>query len=259
MTIKAPNVLIASFFIFIGCAYGQPLIVEDRMYLKVSSDVVKLEQDIYHPKFPGKKLERFIKWEYEYKNGLPIAERSFTTKNTLWTEKKFVYNEDWKLIKDSCWDPSYPGFDYYTKYEYNTKGQLSKVIQIDKTSGKISRADTYKKYKKETSYHKVSEFFGDDGIIKYTSVFEDGLKRLVIHTKGYPPVMYEYDSTRRLQSINSWKFYYKIDGKGNPIASVQIERGMRIYNFIRLTYTDGTVTGSLEPDEAFIQEWDNKN
>lgn len=258
MTVKVVSVWIGLFFFFKSCAWGQPLITEDRMYFKISGDVVKLEQDIYLPKFPGKMLERFIKWEYEYNNGLLVAERSFTTKETLWTEMKFEYSEDGKLLKDSCWDPSYPNFDYYTKYEYNNDGQLSKATQINKASGKKSRVDTYRKYKKETSYQKLSEFFGDDGVIKYTSVFEDGLKRMVIHSKGFLPLKYEYDSTGRLVSINNRKFYYKLDEKGNAIASVQIERGMRIYNFIRLTYADGTVSGSLEPDETFITEWDNK-
>ncbi len=245
--------------LFVACSvYGQPLITEDRMFLTVSADIVKLEQDIYLPVFPGKEPKRFIRWEYEYRNGLLTAERSFpAVKESLWTEQKFEYNADGKLIKDSCSDPSYPGFDFYTKYEYNTEKLLVKAIQINKASGKISRMDTYKKYKKETSYHKVSEFFGDDGVIKYTSVFEHGLKRMVIHTKGFPPVKYEYDSAGRLLSVNNRKFYYKFDKRGNAIASVAIERGMRIYNFIRLTYADGTVTGSLEPDKEFIRMWDN--
>lgn len=34
--------------------HGQPLISEDRMYLKVSPAVIRLEQDIYQPNFPEK-------------------------------------------------------------------------------------------------------------------------------------------------------------------------------------------------------------
>lgn len=258
MTVKVVSVWIDLFFFFNSCAWGQPRVAEDRMYLRIAPDVVKLEQDIYLPKFPGKKLERLVKWEYEYKNGLLVSERSFTPKETLWTEMKFEYSEDGKLLKDSCWVPSYPAFDFYTNYEYNINGQLSKATQINKASGKKSRVDTYSKYKKGASYHKLSQFFGDDGVINYTSVFEDGLKRMVIHSKGFPPLKYEYDSTGRLLSINSRKFNYKLDKKGNAIASVQIERGMRIYNFIRLTYADGTVCGGIKPDETFIDEWDNK-
>lgn len=59
-------------------------------------------------------------------------------------------------------------------------------------------------------------------------------------------------------SRNTSKYFYKMDERGNAIATVQLERGMTIYNFIRITYTDGTVTGSLDPDKNFIHEWDNR-
>jgi hypothetical protein len=251
-------VVFFSVFIHVEQAFSQPVIVEDRNYLKMSADVVKLEQEIYHPKYPGKQLDLFIKWEYVYKNGLLVSEKSFTTRKSLWTEKKYVYNEVGKLVKDSCWDPSYPPYNYYTVYDYNKDGLLTKAIQIGSLSGKVGRIDTYNKYKQVGNYQKASTFFGDDQTIKYTSVVEGGLKREVIHSKEFLPVKYTYDAAGRLLSINNRKFYYKLDAKGNPIASVQIERGMRIYHFMRLTYADGSVSGTLEPDEEFINKWDKQ-
>ncbi|WP_290790815.1 hypothetical protein [Flavihumibacter sp. UBA7668] len=251
-------VVIFSVVFHVEQAFAQPIIVEDRNYLKVSADVVKLEQDIYHPKFPGKQLDFFTKWEYVYKNGLPESERSFTARKSLWTEKNYFYNDQGKLIKDSCWDPSFTQFNNYTIYEYNKDGLLAKAIQTGSLSGKIGRIDTYSKYKQVGTYQITSTFYGDDQIVKYTSVYEDGLKRMVIHSKGFLPVKYTYDADGRLLTLNNRKFYYKLDTKGNPIASVQIERGMRIYHFMRLTYSDGSITGTLEPDVEFINNWDKQ-
>lgn len=248
-------IFVTLLLVFAGTLYSQPLITEDRKFLKVSTDVIKQEHDFYLPALPGKQITRFVKWEYEYKNGRPTAERSFTAGNKLWTEQWFEYNQEGWLIKDSAYDPSFPKFDYTSNYEYDDKGRLSKVTWVNKMSGKTDRVDSYKKYKGENTYQKLSEFFGDDTKIKYTSVFENGLKQKVIHQNGFPPVVYEYDSTGLLTAINSKKYFYKLDERGNPVAAVAIERGMRTYHFIRLTYADGLITGSLVPDEAFMQKW----
>lgn len=246
-----------------GNLYGQPSIPEDRMYLTVSPDVAKLEQDIYLPNFPGKERILFIRWVYDYSKGLLMAERAFMPSDftRLETEKLFKYNSEGKLIRDSTHNPSVPVNDSHTIYEFNSKGILIETTQLNTTSQQVYRIDTYKKYRSETSYEKVSQFFGDDNkkTIQYTSVYENGFKKMVIYGKGFPPVQYEYDSDGRLIMKNSRKYFYKLDERGNAIATVQIERGMRIYNFIRITYTDGAVTGSLDPDTAFIQKWDNQN
>jgi hypothetical protein len=89
-------------------------------------------------------------------------------------------------------------------------------------------------------------------------VFEGGLKRKIIYKGGFAPASYTYDSTGMLTAINNRKIFYKKDERGNPVATVAIERGRKMYDFIRLTYADGLVTGSLEPDEIFMREWDNK-
>jgi hypothetical protein len=258
MKICVTGLLITAMLIT-SSSYGQPLITEDRKYINVSADVAKMEHDIYLPNLSGNKPRRFIRWEYEYKNNKLSAERSFSAvKEKLWTEQKFEYTEDGKLVKDSCSDPSYPKFDYYTLYDYGSNGLLAKVTQINKVSGKVERVDTYRKYRDTNNYELITKISGDDMTIKYTSVFENGLKKMVIHSNGYLPVKYEYDTAGRLIQKNNRKYFYKLDEKGNAIASVEIERGLRTYNFIRLTYTDGTVTGSLEPDEAFIRKFENE-
>ncbi len=242
--------------------YGQPIIPEDRMFLKVSKDVVKLEKDIYLPGLNGEQPYHFIRWEYTYSNGLLTAERSYAARklSVIGTEKKLVYNTDGKLIKDSCSDLSLPRLDYYTIYEYNDKGQPLKVTQLGKVKNERIRVDSYKEYKDEGNYQRVSQFFGDEGetTVQYTSVYEGGLKRKVLYKGGFAQVNYSYDSTGMLTAINNRKIFYKLDERGNPVATVAIERGRRMYDFIRLTYADGLVTGSLEPDEAFILKWDNE-
>jgi hypothetical protein len=259
MKTKVIKLLIAAIFVSVSSVFAQPLIIEDRRYVKVSADVVSMEQDIYLPSLRGSKPKRFIRWEYQYKNKQVLTERSFSAaKGTLWTEQKFAYTDDGKLVKDSCYDPSYPKFDYYTVYEYGKNGLLEKVTTTNRLSGKVDRVDTYKKYKDAYNYECVTKIYGDDIEFKYTSVFENGLKRKVIHTKEYIPVTYEYDTAGRLIAKNSRKYFYKLDKKGNAIAAVEIERGMKTYNFMRLTYADGTVTGSLEPDEEFISKWDSE-
>lgn len=243
--------------------YGQPVIPEDRMYLKVSPDVVKLEQDIYLPNFPGKEPTHFIRWIYDYTHGLLIAERAFSSADLarMDVEKLFEYDRDDKVIKDNSHNPSLPELNSQTTYEYNAKGMLIKATQVNTTTKEVHRVDTYRKYKDQTSYEMISQFFGDDNkkTVKYTSVYENGLKQTVIYDNGFPSVRYEYDSTGKLIVRNTRKYFYKLDERGNAIATVQIERGMRIYNFIRITYADGIVTGSLEPDKDFIQQWDNRN
>lgn len=241
--------------------YGQPMIPEDRMFLKVSPDVVKLEQDIYHPTFPGKEPTHFIRWVYSYSQGLLVVERAFSAQDLgiAQTEKIFEYNAEGRLIKDSTIHSSLPQLNSCTTYEYDAKGMLIKATERNTTSIEVHRVDTYLKYKHRTTYEKTSQFFGDNGktTVKYTSIYKNGLKQLV-YSNGFAPVQYEYDSTGNLIARNARQYFYKLDNAGNANATVQIERGFRIYNFIRITYVDGTVTGSLEPDKDFIQEWDNQ-
>lgn len=254
------------FFVFVfslsSSLYGQPLIPEDRAYLKVGDDVAKLEQDIYHPSFPGTEPTHFIRWVYEYAGGLLMAERAFLSSDLtrMDTEKLFEYNKEGKITSNHTRHASLPELNSLTTYEYNSEGRLIKVTQSNTISKEVYRLDTYQKYKDQTSYEQTSQFFGDDNkkTVKYTSVYKNGLKQSVIFKDGYPPVYYQYDTTGNLIARNARKLFYKQDERGNAIATVQLERGMRIYNFIRITYTDGTVTGSLEPDKVFIQEWDNR-
>lgn len=256
------RILFVIVLFFSGELYAQPLIPEDRKFIKLSADVVKMEKDIYMPGFNGSKPSHFIRWEFTYSNGRLITERSFMARrlSVISSERKLEYDQEGKVIKDSTSDPSLPQLDYYTSYEYNDKGQLLKAIETSKVNKKLIRVDTYKKYKDEGNYQKVSQFFGDEGkeTVQYTSVFEGGLKRKVIYKGGFAPVSYTYDATGILTAINDRKFFYKRDERGNPVAIVAIERGMRMYDFIRLTYADGLVTGSLEPDKLFMQEWDKK-
>ncbi|MBN8650590.1 MAG: hypothetical protein J0L67_04145 [Cytophagales bacterium] len=242
--------------------YGQPIIPEDRMYLKVSPDVIKLEQDIYHPNFPGKKPAHFIRWMYSYSNGLLIAERAFPASDLtqLETEKLYEYTDAGKLIRDSTGYVLLPQLNSYSTYEYNSKGRVTKVVEMNSHSHAIIRVDTYGKYASANDYSKVSQFFGDDHkkSIRYTSLYERGQKQAILFENGFSTQYYKYDSVGRLVEKNNRTYFYKLDDRGNAIAVVQIERGMRIYNFIRNTYVDGTVTGSLELDENFIQEWDNQ-
>lgn len=242
--------------------YGQPIIPEDRMYLKVSPDVIKLEQDIYHPNFPGKKPAHFIRWVYSYSNGLLIAERAFPASDLtqLETEKLFEYTDAGTLIRDSTRHLSLPQLNSNSTYEYNSKDILTKVVEMNTGSRAVIRLDTYGKYKRVNDYSKVSQFFDDNHkkSVRYTSLYERGQKQVIFFENGFAPQYYRYDSAGRLVQKNSRSYFYKLDERGNAIAVVQIERGMRIYNFIRNTYVDGTVTGSLDMDENFIQEWDQR-
>ena len=245
-----------------GYTYGQSLNTDDRMFLKISADIVKLEQDIYLPKLAGNTFKPFVRWEYEYKNGLLTTERSYDFKRAgavLWTERKIEY-KDGKRVADSVNDILFPTTSYYTTYTYNKKGWLVETSQVDKTSKKISRIDLYKNYRDETSYKKSSQFYGEDNkkTRSYISVFENGLKRSVVYSRDFLAVKYEYDSSGMLTARGSRKYFYKLDKRGNPIACVGIENGMRMYDFMQLTYADGLVTGSLVPDAQFMEQWDAK-
>lgn len=242
--------------------YGQPSIPEDRMYLKISPDFAKLEQNIYLPNFPGHEPTHFIQWIYVYKHGLLISEKAFLAYDLtrLDTERIFKYNSQGKIVKDSSYYPSLPELNTYTTYAYNAKGMLIQATKRKTSNEEVQRIDNYQKYKDEGTYEMTCQFFGDDNkkTVKYSSIYKNGLKQTIIFSNGFAPTHYEYDLAGKLIVRNSRKYFYKLDERGNAIATVEIERGMRIYNFMRITYADGTVTGNLEPDKDFIQEWDNR-
>jgi hypothetical protein len=262
MTITTNKLLFVVAIAFAGDALGQPSITEDRMYLHISSDIVKSEQDIYLPNLSAGEPVHFIRWVYEYRNGLLISETALSAPD--WTridaKKIFEYDEEGRIVKDSTYHPSLPRLNSQTTYEYNSKGQLLKAVEVNATTNEVYRLDTYSKYTTTTSYQKASQFFGDDNkkTIKYVSVYENGFKQQVIYAKQFAPINYQYDAAGRLVAKDGKKYFYKIDDRGNAVATVQIQYGIRIYNFFRNTYADGTITGSLEPDKDFIQEWDNQ-
>lgn len=253
------KILAFVFFISTIRAYSQPIIAEDRMYVKISADLIKLEQDIYFPAAAGKRPSYLISWQYDFLRGKLQAERSFTAgRASVYTsEKKYVY-QNGQLIKDSMYTPAGTVFGSCTNYRYNEKGWLMEAIQVSTQSGEMIRKDRFK-YRTATSYVKVSQFFGDDQqpTIRYTSHYKDGFKIKVEYTGGLPSVNYVYDENGFLIEKNNKHFYYKLDLRGNPVASVAIEKGMYKFEFMRLTYADGTVTGALTPDEAFIRQWSN--
>jgi hypothetical protein len=139
---------------FSGELYAQPVIPEDRQYVKLTADVVKMEKDIYLHGFNGSKPHHFMRWEYTYSNGRLITERSFAVRrlSVVATEKNMAYDRDGKLVKDSFSDRSLPQLDYYTSYEYNDKGQPFKTTGISKLKKEQIQVDTYKKYKDEGNY-----------------------------------------------------------------------------------------------------------
>lgn len=259
---KLKQLFVILFLLATGLTHAQANIAEDRMYFKISPDVVKVEQDIYLPKLSRDKPRHLIRWVYDYRGGLLITERSYTSPNaTLGTSEKIIrYNKAGKIIKDSLFTEQGSQFGSYTEYEYDNKAFLKKAVQKFTNSKETIRIDTYSKYKGEKTYEKFSQFFDDDNnkSVAYTSVFEEGIKRSVIFKNDYPPILYRYDDSGLLVTKGNRKFFYKTDERGNPTASVAIENGMRIYNFFRLTYADGLVTGSLAPDEEFVKKWDNE-
>lgn len=250
---------ILAFVFFFGTirVHSQPIIAEDRMYLKISTDVIKLEQDIYLPAAAGMRPGHLISWQYDFLQGNLQAERSFTAGRTsvYTSEKKFIYQNS-QLLKDSMYTPAGTVFGSYTSYRYNEKGWLVEAVQVSTRSGEMIRKDKFK-YRSATSYEKVSQFFGDDQepTIRYTSHYKDGFKIRVDNTGIFPSINYVYDEKGFLIEKNNKRFYYKLDQRGNPVASVAIAKGMYKFEFMRLTYADGTVTGSLTPDEAFIRQW----
>jgi hypothetical protein len=248
----------AFFFLFTN-GYAQPPVTEDRMYIKFSPDVVKVEWDIYLPTLSGDKPRPFITWEYGYRSGLLISTKSISAANKkLWTEQYFEYDSTGKLIKDSSSDLSFPKFDSYTLYQYNKAGLLTKSTNFDRLTGNVERTDKYNSYNGSDNYKRVTEIFGDDFNIKYTSTIKNGLKISIAFKGAYLPITYSYDSIGRLVIKNSRRYFYKLDSKGNPIASVEIESMGKVFNFMRITYADGTITGSLKTDEEFINEWSTK-
>lgn len=259
MLLTMNKILVLIFLISAVDAGSQPLITEDRMYLKVSADVMKVEQDIYLPASAGMLPRYLISWQYDFLQGKLQAERSYTAgRASVYTsEKKYIYQSG-QLIKDSMYTPAGTVFGSYTNYRYNENGRLVEATQISTTSGEMIRKDHFK-YDSATSYEKISQFFGDDQqpTARYTSFYSDGNKIRVTYTGNFPSVNYAYDEKGFLIEKNNRRYYYKLDVRGNPVASVAIEKGMYKFEFMRLTYTDGAVTGSLTPDEAFIRQWSN--
>lgn len=239
---------------------AQPMIPEDRNYFTLSTDVILFEQDIYLPSLSAEKPSRFVRWVYQYDQGKLTEERSYAKNNLQDYEfrKRWVYYNG-KLVSDSSRFPSQPLSNAFASYEYDEKGRLLKVTQIDLAKWTPNRTDVYHKYRAEGSFQVQSQFYGDDGkpSVSYTSMFEKGRKTSVSFGGRFPPLSYSYDEAGRLTAINDKKFLYKTDARGNPIAVVITQRGLRTYHFFRITYRDGTITGTLDPDTALFSEMAN--
>lgn len=101
----------------------------------------------------------------------------------------------------------------------------------------------------------MSHLFDDAKSVKGISVFENDLIELISYDESFSPVWYDYDSTGLLILKGYRSFFCKLDHCGSPITSVAMERGMKKYEVIGLTYTGGAVTEGLELDKEFILDW----
>jgi hypothetical protein len=253
-----------------------------------SNDVVKVEEALY--KFDSNEKQFLLATTYTTE----IENTYFKKQNLVSTfgEKKVIgayeykYNSD-SSLKEIDYQPTEGQFGYPIKflfkyekgtliktiveglsttfYSYDVDGNLSKEIQKD-IRDEVVKTIFYQEYKDKNTYQKLIKN-GDGTSADFTKEFyENGLlKRKVFVSDTFKSeLIYTYDIFQNVVSQvyddgSRIDFGYELDEKKNRIKIAKLSEAMpddNSFTFVKITYKDGSTSGSTSLDLNFVKKHD---
>lgn len=253
-----------------------------------SDDVVKVEESLY--KFNKETKEFVIENAYttEIKNTFFQKQtlESYFGENRLIGEYLYRYNPDF-TIKEIEYKPIEGKFGYPMKFLFQyEKGKLSKMIaegmqttfyEYDKTGNRtkeiqkdlrneVVKTILYQDYKNNKTYTKLNKDGDGTGTDFTKEYFENGLIKRSEFVSGdfKSETSYTYDAFRNIKSqvyndSSRIDYNYEFDSKNNRIKIAKLSQALpedNSFTFIKITYSDGTTSGSTNLDLEFIKKYD---
>ena len=253
-----------------------------------SDDVVKVEESLYKFNIETKEFVRENTYKTEIKNTYFHKQtlESYFGDKTLIGEYTYSYNSDFTL-KEINYKPLEGNFGYPMKFlfqhekgklikmiiegisttyfEYDRTGNLIKEIQKD-VKNEVVKVTTYQDYKGKSSYVKIQKDGDGIGVDFTKEYFENGLvKRSEFVSGDFKSVTsYTYDAFKNIKSqvyddSSRIDYNYEFDAKNNRIKIAKLSQALpedNSFTFIKITYADGTTSGSTNLDLNFIKKYD---
>ncbi len=271
---------------FSVCSFGQQQFrTSDFGY---SDDVIKVEESLYKFNKETKEFARENAYTTEIKNTYFQKQtlESYFGENRLIGEYGYRYNPDF-TIREIEYKPIEGKFGYPMKflfhyekgklskmiaegmqttfYEYDKNGNLIKEIQKD-LRNEVIKTIWYQDYTNKNAYQKIiknnevkdpstTKEFYENGVLKRKEFVSGDFKSQTNYTyDAYNNVLSKvYDDGSRID------YNYELDAKNNRIKIAKLSQALpedNSFTFIKITYADGTISGSAELDLDFVKKHD---
>ncbi len=253
-----------------------------------SDDVVKVEESLYKFNKETKEFVRENAYTTEIKNTYFQKQtlESYFGENRLIGEYLYRYNPGF-TIKEIEYKPIERKFGYPMKflfhyekgklvkmiaeglqttfYEYDKNGNRTKEIEKD-LRNEVVKTILYQDYKNNKTYTKLSKDGDGTGTDFTKEYFENGLVKRSEFVSGdfKSETSYTYDAFKNIKSqvyndSSRIDYNYELDAKNNRIKIAKLSQALpedNSFTFIKITYADGTTSGSTNLDLDFIKKYD---
>ena len=253
-----------------------------------SDDVVKVEESLYKFNIETKEFVRENTYKTEIKNTYFHKQtlESYFGDKTLIGEYSYSYNSDFTL-KEIIYKPLEGDFGYPMKFlfqyekgklvkmiiegisttyfEYDRAGNLIKEIQKD-IKNEVAKVTTYQDYKGKSSYVKIQKDGDGTGADFTKEYFENSIvtRKELVSADFKSITTYTYDMNKNVLSqvyddSSRIDYNYEFDEKNNRIKIAKLSQALpedNSFTFIKITYADGTTSGSTSLDLNFVKKHD---
>lgn len=253
-----------------------------------SNDVTKVEESLY--KFNADEKQFVLENQYttEMENGYfqkQVLVSTFGDKKVV-GQYDYKYNSDFSL-KEIAYQPVEGQFGYPMKilfnyqkgklikmivagvsttfYSYDLEGNLSQEIQKDLYDD-VVKTISYQNYTNKNTFQKIikngdatdattTKEFYENGVLKRKEFVSDIFKSEINYTyDAYNNVLSQvYDDGSKID------FGYELDAKKNRNKIAKLSEAMpddNSFTFVKITYNNGTTSGSTELDLDFVKKYD---
>ncbi len=253
-----------------------------------SDDVVKVEECLYKFNTTQNAFIRENIYTTEIKNTFfqkQILENFYEAGKVV-GEYSFVYNPDFTL-KEINYKPIEGNFGHTIKfqfqyekgklkkgivehmsstiYEYDKKGNLIKEIERN-ADDEPSETIFYQDYKNKKSYTKIKKSNDGSGSDYTKEIYKEGLliQSEFVSDDFKSTTKYSYDNYKNVLSqiyndSSRIDYGYEFDAKKNRIKIAKLSQALpedNSFTFVKITYADGTTSGSSNLDLDFIKKYD---
>ena len=253
-----------------------------------SDDVVKVEESLY--KF-DKNQNTFIK-ENLYTTEITNTYFQKQTLENIFSDGKvvgeytFFYNPNF-ILKEINYNPIEGNFGHpikfiyqhekgklkkvivehmsSTNYEYDKKGNLIKEVELN-AENEPSETVFYQNYIDKKSYTKIKKSGDGSGSDFTNEVYKNGLliESEFVSDSFKTTTKYSYDQYKNVLSqvyndSSRIDYNYEFDSKNNRIKIAKLSPAMpedNSFTFVKITFADGTTSGSTALDLEFIKKHD---